>query len=200
MTRSMIALVFPLLCPTTVFGTMMYQVTSDGRSSMAFQDLLPGQDTLRLEVRLTVDHYGVFGFGGALLGPEGLTITGRTYGSPIASPSTKWIIVNKDAVYLNRPLSDALDFMAYNDEIDNNLPIGETVVVSLVVSGISSLSSGRYEFQVGSSSDIMSGAWWSDTGDTTPVDVNIPFILTPEPATLSLLVLGGLGILRRRGR
>jgi hypothetical protein len=41
--------------------------------------------------------------------------------------------------------------------------------------------------------DAVSGSWWGYTGGT-----NVDLILTPEPATLSLLALGGLMALRRR--
>ena len=39
---------------------------------------------------------------------------------------------------------------------------------------------------------------WAEIVDPEGVKMDMAFVITPEPATMSLLVIGGLGLLRRR--
>lgn len=197
MVRWLIVSLLVLVCPGIVGGATKYEVTSEGQS---FMRGMPLQDTLALDITLTLDQPGTSYFGGALIGPSGLTITGRTYCSLVTENGDQWsFIVNDDAAYLNQPLSAALDFAAIKlGGGGAQLPLGSTMVMSLQVSGFLSLEPGRYEFVVGNSADIGAGAWWSITGDPVVVDSSVPFVIdVPEPAA-ALLLAGAMPFLRRR--
>jgi hypothetical protein len=157
-----------------------------------------GVNTLNLDITLTLDEPGTFGFGGALVGPAGLTIVSRTFGVPVNSWGFQ---TNLPAAYDGKPITSLLDFGAIETAGTGTLlPVGTTTLMTLVVSGFASLPPHPWPlvFRVGDSSDLGAGAWWSNTGEPILVDSSIPFVIDiPEPATL-LLLAGALPFLRRR--
>jgi hypothetical protein len=174
------------------FGATKYAVTCGGASSILCSFPLP--DTLNLDITLTLDPSGVgtLGFGGALIGPAGLTIVSRTFHPPVSDWGPPIIPY---ASYDGQPISARKDFGIIDANM--SLPIGETKLMTLQLSGLAGLAPGRYEFSVGNSSDLGAGAWWSNTGEPIQVDSIVPFVITPEPVTL-LLLAGAMPFLRRR--
>jgi hypothetical protein len=192
MLKKLIVLALVLACPTAAWGATKYAVTCGGASSILGHFPLP--DKLNLDITLTLDEAGACGFGGALIGPAGLTIVSRTFHPPVSNWGPPIIPY---ASYDGQPISARKDFGIISLGV-NTLPIGETKLMTLQLSGLAGLAPGRYEFLVGHSSDLEFGAWWTNTGEPTQVDSIVPFVIDiPEPATM-LLLAAALPFLRRR--
>lgn len=198
--RKLISLVLILAMPAMAFGATGYAVQVGGAASAEYEvGSVP--DSLAMDIILSLDAAGdgTFGFFGALSGPANATVS-RTLKAPV----TTWgFIINNDAAYNGKPLSELWDFGAI--ETAGTMVLlgaGANDLMTLTVSGLAGLGEGTYNFSVVSSSDQMAGAAWSNTGEPILVDAVVPFVLKvvqpiPEPATM-LLLAGALPFLRRR--
>lgn len=196
--RKLISLVMILAMPAMAFGATGYAVQVGGAASAQY-DVGSVPDSLAMDIILSLDEAGAFGFFGALDGPAGATVT-RAFKAPV---STWGFFVNTAAAYDGQPLSALLDFGAIETAgTAPTLGAGANDLMTLTVSGLAGLGEGTYNFTVVSSSDLGAGAAWSNTGDPILVDSVVPFVLKvvqpiPEPATM-LLLAGALPFLRRR--
>ena len=201
-----IALLAILALPAMALGVSSYSILHAGSSSVASRN--PNPDlTLDVILDLGPEAAGTFGFFGALQGSglaATLPITARAYQPPISNNPSLWTQGhNPEPLYVGQPLSSLLDFGAIEAGGSGaELPIGPNNVVTLTIGNVNTLPIGSYDFRVVGSLDYGAGASWMSGGNPDPVyvDASIPFVLniTPEPATLSLLALGGLLVMAKK--
>jgi hypothetical protein len=197
---------FIILCmPALAYGTTIISLTNDGQSSIVATH---STNSLALDVTLTLDASAAhtFAFGGALTCSShaaSLLIADRTAYPSMAQWDAWDTLGDPPVIGSNLTQRRNIGYMEMAGNYQVLLNPGTTLVENITVTGLAGLPDGDYTFTIidpVNADPVLDRGWWSNTGEPIPFDVVGSFTLhlLPDPATILLLLVGGLGSLPRR--